>query len=120
MCGCTGNGYNNSGCTIILLIIILAFQGLLDGSPRSKNAITLLLIWWLCNSGKSGCGNNCQSLAYNNNACSNSCGCFNKGYCYNTGCCSTCYCAPKSKKCRCKRVKLCYANGAPGNGCGCC
>lgn len=133
MYGCTMNRNNPQGCTILLIIIILACQGLLDGSPRSRNAITLLLIWWLCNCG--GCSNqgiNQQAVmpvttAYvaptnNSCCCSNNCCC-----CYPTKCCSTCCCKPKEKKCKCKRVKVCYNNcgnaGTAGTGsgnCGCC
>lgn len=49
MCGCG----NNNGCTIILIILILKYLGLLDVcNPSSRNAITLLLLWWLCGNGK--------------------------------------------------------------------
>lgn len=62
-----GSG-NNNGCTIILIILILKYLGLLDTcNPSSRNAITLLLLWWLCGSGFGGNvgsnrGNNCGCL----------------------------------------------------------
>lgn len=59
---------NNNGCTIILIIIILKYLGLLDTcNPSSRNAITLLLLWWLCGSGNffGNCGGNNR----------NNCGC---------------------------------------------
>lgn len=67
MFGCgNNNGFgNNNGCTIILIILILKFLGLLDPcNPSSRNAITLLLLWWLCGSGfgsnfGGNRGNNC-------------------------------------------------------------
>ena len=53
MCG------NNNGCTIILIILILKYLGLLDiCNPSSRNAITLLLLWWLCGNGKCFGNNN--------------------------------------------------------------
>lgn len=68
-CGC-GYGYgnncgnnfgNNSWCTIILIIVILRYAGLLDSknNPSARTALTLLLLWWLCIGGCGcGCGNN--------------------------------------------------------------
>ncbi|MEG2017206.1 MAG: hypothetical protein RR844_02250 [Clostridium sp.] len=62
MCGCG----NNNGCTIILIIIILKYLGLLDTcNPSSRNAITLLLLWWLCGSGNFF-GGNCGANKGNN------------------------------------------------------
>ncbi len=74
MCGC-GNNTGSSGCTIILIIVILNFLGLLDTkcNPNAKNAITLLLIWWLCGSGRFFGNNNFRGNG-------RSCGC-------NTKCC---------------------------------
>lgn len=129
MYGCTMNRNNSHSCTIILIIIILACQGLLDGSPRSRNAITLLLLWWLCRG--FGCGNNMiQSYGYQNavnNCCQNNC-CQNnccQRCCCNTNCCSRCCCSCKEKKCKCKRIRLCYnnrgnMNNRYNNNCGCC
>lgn len=63
MCGCG----NNNGCTIILIILILKYLGLLDiCNPSSRNAITLLLLWWLCGNGKCFGGN-----SYGNNVMAN-------------------------------------------------
>lgn len=67
-CGC-GCGYgnncgnncgNNSWCTIILIIVILRYAGLLDSrhNPSARTAITLLLLWWLC---IGGCGCGCRN-----------------------------------------------------------
>lgn len=59
---------NNNGCTIILIILILKYLGLLDTcNPSSRNAITLLLLWWLCGSGFGA------NAGANNR--SNNCGC---------------------------------------------
>lgn len=117
MCGCTMNRNNPQSCTIILIIIILACQGLLDGSPRSRNAITLLLLWWLCNRGF-GCGNNMiQGSGYQavsaNNCCQNNC--CQRSCCCNTNCCSRCCCSCKEKKCKCRRIRLCYNNSGNMN-----
>lgn len=67
---------NNNGCTIILIIIILKYLGLLDTcNPSSRNAITLLLLWWLCGSGNffgGNCGNkgnNCGCMIPMNSCC---------------------------------------------------
>lgn len=58
---------NNNCCTIILIILILKFLGLLDVcNPNSRNAITLLLLWWLCGS---GFGSNCRGNRSNNCRC---------------------------------------------------
>lgn len=60
---------NNNGCTIILIIIILKYLGLLDTcNPSSRNAITLLLLWWLCGSGNFF-GGNCGGNRGNNCGC---------------------------------------------------
>lgn len=126
-CGCNRN---NSGCTILLIIIILAWQGLLDGGPRSRTAITLLLLWWLCGFGgnfgfgnQQCCGNNAgyaplttyaPALSYAAPAASYAApantGCCCSGCSYQTNCCTTCCCRPKEKRCKCKRVKVCKNN----------
>ena len=106
MYGCMNNRSNPQWCTILLIIVILACQGLLDGSCRSRNAITLLLLWWLCCSGRCG-GNQCtQAVAPTSGCCgyqSNSC-CGCQSNCCG---CSRCCCKCKEKKCRCKRVRVC-------------
>lgn len=56
MCGCGNQRFNFQPCTILLVIAILGNQGLLNDSPQAKNAITLLLLYWLC-----GCSNNNNS-----------------------------------------------------------
>jgi hypothetical protein len=50
MCGsgCGNQRFNFQPCTILLVIAILANQGLLSDSPTSRNALTLLLLYWLC------------------------------------------------------------------------
>lgn len=59
---CGNNCGNNSWCTIILIIVILRFAGLLDSkNPSSRTAITLLLLWWLCMGG-CGCRNGCNNM----------------------------------------------------------
>jgi hypothetical protein len=55
MCGCGNQRFNFEPCTILLVIAILGNQGLLNDSPQAKNAITLLLLYWLCGCNK---GNN--------------------------------------------------------------
>lgn len=64
---------NNNGCTIILIILILKFLGLLDPcNPSSRNAITLLLLWWLCGTGNffgRGRGNNCRCMMPMSSCC---------------------------------------------------
>lgn len=58
MCGsgCGNQRFNFQPCTILLVIAILASQGLLNDSPSAKNALTLLLLYWLC-----GCSKGCES-----------------------------------------------------------
>lgn len=104
MGGCSNNRCN-SQCIIILIIVIFANQGLLDGSSRSRNALTLLFLYWLCCGFNNGCGNNnCGSMC--GNQCSCGCQCF---------CISKCKEKKrkekkrKEKKCRCKRIKICCA-----------
>lgn len=55
MCGsgCGNQRFNFQPCTILLVIAILGNQGLLNDSPAAKNALTLLLLYWLC-----GCSGN--------------------------------------------------------------
>lgn len=106
MGGCSNNRCN-SQCIIILIIVIFANQGLLDGSSRSRNALTLLFLYWLCCGFNNGCGNsNCGLMC--GNQCSCGCGC---------QCCCICKCKEKKykekkrkeKKCKCKRIKICCA-----------
>lgn len=111
MCGCSNNRCNSQACTIILIIVIFANQGLLDGSSKSKNALTLLFLWWLCGfNGGCGCNNSGQMMSGNcghrsmcGNQCSCGCGCQCK-----CKCCK-CKCKCKEKKCKCKRIKVCCA-----------
>ena len=102
MCGCSNNRGNSQPCTIILIIVILANQGLLDGSIRSKNALTLLFLYWLCGF-NSGWGNNNwgQMMGNRRSMCGNqcSCGCECKCKCK----CCKCKCKCKEKKCKCKK-----------------
>ncbi len=117
MCGCGNNrcgnfgfgnfGFGNTGCfqpcTALLVILILSNQGLLDGGKESRNALTLLFLFWLC-----GCrgGFNNNFLPQNSCCCDNrsgsSCGC-------NCGCCCKCKCKCKCKeeKCKCRNIKVC-------------
>ncbi|WP_346869351.1 hypothetical protein [Clostridium sp. UBA5119] len=107
MCGYSNNRCNSQACTILLIIVILANQGLLDGSSKSKNALTLLFLYWLCGF-NGGCGSNnmlgnCNYGSMCGNQCSCRCGC---------GCqckCKCCKCKCKEKKCKCKRIKVCCA-----------
>ncbi|EQB88731.1 hypothetical protein J2Z44_002005 [Clostridium punense] len=64
MCGCGNQRFNFQPCTILLVIAILGNQGLLNDSPQAKNAITLLLLYWLC-----GCSNNNNSGVAGTNEC---------------------------------------------------
>ncbi|WP_017416713.1 hypothetical protein [Clostridium tunisiense] len=66
MCGCGNQRFNFQPCTILLVIAILGNQGLLNDSPTAKNALTLLLLYWLC-----GCNNNNASnvAPYRENRC---------------------------------------------------
>jgi len=102
MGGCSNNRCN-SQCIIILIIVIFANQGLLDGSSRSRNALTLLFLYWLC------CGFNNGSGNYNSGQMmSGNC---NYGQMYGNQCCK-CKCKEKKckeKKCKCKRIKICCA-----------
>ena len=110
MGGCSNNRCN-SQCIIILIIVIFANQGLLDGSSRSRNALTLLFLYWLCCGFNNGCGNsnygqmmsgNCNYGQMYGNQCSCGCGCQ----------CCKCKCKEKKckeKKCKCKRIKICCA-----------
>lgn len=108
MCGYSNNRCNSQQCTILLIIVILANQGLLDGSSKSKNALTLLFLYWLCGF-NGGCGSNmlgnCNYGSMCGNQCSCRCGC-------RCGCqckCKCCKCKCKEKKCKCKRIKVCCA-----------
>lgn len=57
MCGCGNQRFNFEPCTILLVIAILNNLNLLDPcNPLSKNALTLLFLWWLCGC-NSGVGN---------------------------------------------------------------
>jgi len=57
MCGCGNQRFNFEPCTILLVIAILNNLNLLDPcNPLSKNALTLLFLWWLCGC-NSGAGN---------------------------------------------------------------
>jgi hypothetical protein len=104
MGGCSNNGWN-SQCIIILIIVIFANQGLLDGSSRSRNALTLLFLYWLCCGFNNGCGNYNYGQMYGNQC---SCGC---------QCCCISKCKEKKckekkrkeKKCKCRRIKICCA-----------
>lgn len=109
MFGCSNNRCN-SQCIIILIIVIFANQGLLDDSSRSRNALTLLFLYWLCcgcnNSGQMMLGN-CGHRSMCGNQCSCGCGCQCKCKCK---CCKCkCKCKCKEKKCKCKRIKICCA-----------
>jgi hypothetical protein len=57
MCGCGNQRFNFEPCTILLVIAILGNQGLLNDSPQAKNAITLLLLYWLCGCNKGNVSN---------------------------------------------------------------
>ncbi|MEG1142529.1 MAG: hypothetical protein RSE41_08830 [Clostridia bacterium] len=102
MCGCSNNKFNSQPCTILLIIVILANQGLLDSSPKSKNALTLLFLYWLCGF-NGGCGNNNSGQRQVNN-CGCQCGC--RCECKQ----SCCKCKCKEKKCKCKRIRVCCNN----------
>ncbi len=100
MCGCTNNNFQP--CTILLIIVILKNQGLLGDCPSSKNALTLIFLYWLCGMNK-GCGNNNFGQMQNSqccNPCCNPCCCQCKCKCKDK-------CKCKEKECKCKRVKLC-------------
>lgn len=107
MCGC-GNfnnagtcGINNNPCTIILIIVIFKYLNLLDTecNPNSKNALTLLFLYWLCCNNGVNCNSFLGRNSNNNSCCNNSC-------CNNdcNSCCNKCCC--KKVKC-CKPVKCC-------------
>lgn len=111
MCGCTNNTNGSNQCTILLIIIIFALQGLLNGSTQSKTALVLLFLYWLC-------GNNCNR----NNAQSqcNTCAMPMNNCCRPiSSCCMPTPCCCKSKKhrkhdsctCKCERVKVCCNTG---------
>lgn len=92
MCGCGFNGRGCNWCSIIIIIVIFRYLGLLDTNcnPNSRNAITLLLLWWLC-SGNCGCnmGNsnvNVPVVPYVNNNCNTGC-CSQRVCCCNSCCC---------------------------------
>ena len=74
MCGCGNQRFNFQPCTILLVIAILGNQGLLNDSPAAKNALTLLLLYWLCgcNKGNQGCEQQKQCC------CKNKCRCKTK------------------------------------------
>ena len=100
MCGFGNNmgagtcGINNNPCTIILIIVIFKYLNLLDTecNPNSKNALTLLFLYWLC------CNNgvNVNSFLGNNNGC-----------CNNTQSNNCCCNSTPSNNCCCKKVKCC-------------
>jgi hypothetical protein len=53
-CGCGNQRFCLEPCTILLVIAILNNLNLLDPcNPTSRNALTLLFLFWLC-----GCGGN--------------------------------------------------------------
>ncbi|MEG0308700.1 MAG: hypothetical protein RR891_04320 [Clostridium sp.] len=114
MCGCSNNQNSCQPCTIILIIVILANQGLLDGSPKSKNALTLLFLYWLCGANR-GNGSNCstQMVMPTNCGCKPSCIC--KPSCECECKCKKSCCKCKEKKCKCKRIKVCCNNTCCNN-----
>lgn len=138
MCGCTNNGNNSNQCTIILIIVIFALQGLLNGSSQSRTALILLFLFWLCGMGGRG------SYAVNQNVANASYNNMQLPTCYAPV--NPCYYAPvsmrspncgdysckkkdkhrKNSYCKCERVKVCLNNSAAspatantGYGCGC-
>lgn len=103
MCGCTNNRNGSNQCTILLIIVIFALQGLLNGSTQSRTALILLFLYWLC-----GSGNNV--LAQNNN-CAMPASMPMSNCCMPTPCC----CKPRKSRrrdctCKCKRIKVCCNN----------
>lgn len=105
MCGCTNNTNGSNQCTILLIIIIFALQGLLNGSTQSKTALVLLFLYWLC--GSQCGGNNAQQQV-------NTCAMPIKSCCMPNPCC----CKSKKRRhhdsctCKCKRVKVCCNSGS--------
>lgn len=65
-------GFGGQPCTIILIIIIFRYLCLLDTdcNPSARNAITLLLLWWLCSG---GCGIGNFGSRNNGSCCGRSC-----------------------------------------------
>lgn len=110
MCGCTNNTNGSNQCTILLIIIIFALQGLLNGSSQSKTALVLLFLYWLC--GNRNCGNNAPAQA-------NTCAMPMQMPMPMSNCCMPEPCCCKSKKrrhhgsctCKCERVKVCCNPG---------
>lgn len=108
MCGCTNNTNGSNQCTILLIIIIFALQGLLNGSSQSKTALVLLFLYWLC--GNRNCGNNAPAQV---NTCAM------PMQMPMSNCCMPEPCCCKSKKrrhhgsctCKCERVKVCCNPG---------
>ena len=133
MCGCTNNGNNSNQCTIILIIVIFALQGLLNGSSQSRTALILLFLFWLCGMGGRSSYVGAQALANTGNMQN-----MQLPNCYapvsmrspNCGAYS-CDCKKKDKHsknsyCKCERVKVCLNNSATSPstanasyGCGC-
>lgn len=112
MCGCTNNTNGSNQCTILLIIIIFALQGLLNGSPQSKTALVLLFLYWLC--GNRGCGSmGCGNMGCGNNACNQVNTCAMPVYSMPESCC----CKSKKRRhrdectCKCERVKVCMNSG---------
>lgn len=108
MFGCTNNRSGGNQCTIILIIIIFALQGLLNGSNQSKTALILLFLYWLC---AGGCGNNApvQNVNCGMTPCTvpmNNC-CLPQSRC----CCKSRKHRKDSCTCKCNRVKVCYNTG---------
>lgn len=108
MYGCTNNSNGSNQCTIILIIVIFALQGLLNGSSQSRTALVLLFLFWLC--GNRGCGNNAPAQV---NTCAM------PMQMPMSSCCMPDPCCCKSKKrrhrgnctCKCERVKVCCNPG---------
>lgn len=113
MFGCANNRNGPNSCTIILIIVIFALQGLLNGSSQSRTALILLFLFWLCGSGGcgfgrdgfDGCGTNgCMPI--------NNCNCMPMNNCC---CMPMSKCCGRSRRrrkdrctCDCKRVKVCF------------
>lgn len=64
-CGCGNQRFNFEPCTILLVIAILNNLNLLDPCHQaSRNALTLLFLYWLC-----GCNNRLGSRGRRNDRC---------------------------------------------------
>ena len=64
-CGCGNQRFSFEPCTILLVIAILNNLNLLDPcNPTSKNALTLLFLYWLC-----GCNNRFGNKGQRGNNC---------------------------------------------------